>query len=214
MKVKINKNGKQKTYNVVESWEEVTLEKFIELNLEINKESKTKEARDTIALLSNLPHKLINELPLSSVVIIFNKLAEIQAQTKGALEKIYTIDGVEYGFHPDLSDITLGEYADIETFVNLGLQKHLPEIMAILFRPVIDKGDNVYTIEAYDGDITLRAEKMKKMNAEQVQSALVFFWNFVRVFVTILPLSLIGQAKETVNKYMEKASQKNGDGME
>ena len=33
MKVKINNKGKKKTYNVVESWEEVTLEKFMELNM-------------------------------------------------------------------------------------------------------------------------------------------------------------------------------------
>jgi len=213
MKVKINNKGKKKTYNVVESWEEVTLEKFMELNMGKAK-SKSQEALETITLLSTLPEKLIKELPLSSVGLIFEKLAKIQMQTEGVLQKSYTIDNVEYGFHPDLSEITLGEYADIETFINLGLQKNLPNIMAILFRPIIEKSDGVYTIEAYDGDIKIRAEKMKKMNAMQVQSALVFFWNFVRIFVTILPLSLMGEAKKTVKKYMEKALVKNGDGME
>ena len=102
-----------------------------------------------------------------------------------------TIDGVEYGMHPDLSEITLGEYADIETYVKMGLQKHLPEIMAILFRPIVEKEGDVYTIEAYNGDIKIRAEKMKQMNAEQVQKVLVFFWTFVRLLLVILPLSLI-----------------------
>jgi len=214
MKVKIKKAGKLKTYNVVESWEEVTLEKFIALNLDINNKSKTKEAKETIALLSNLPNEIINELSLKNVVLIMDKLSEVQMQTKGVLEKIFTIDGVEYGFHPDLSEITLGEYADIETFVNSDLQKHLPEIMAILFRPVVAKEEDVYTIQAYDGDISLRAEKMKKMNAEQVQSALVFFWTFVRVFVAILPLSLVKGAKQKMHNTTEKVSQKNGVGSE
>ncbi len=213
MKVKIKKDGKQETYNIVESWKEVTLEKFISINLDVNNKSKTKEAKETIALLSNLPNEIINELSLKNVVLILDKLAEVQTETKGILEKIYVIDGVEYGFHPDLSEITLGEYADIETFVNRDLQKHLPEIMAILFRPVVAKEKDVYTIEAYDGDISLRAEKMRKMNAEQVQSALVFFWTFVKVFVAILPLSLIRAAKTKMNKFTEKVSPKSGVGL-
>jgi len=200
MKVKIKKAGKLKTYNVVESWEEVTLEKFIALNLDINNKSKTKEAKETIALLSNLPNEIINELSLKNVVLIMDKLSEVQMQTKGVLEKIFTIDGIEYGFHPDLSEITLGEYADIETFIKDGLQKNLPNIMAILFRPITAEKNGVYTIEAYDGNIKMRAEEMKKMNAEQVQNALVFFWTFVRIFIKILPLSLMEHHRQQMNK--------------
>jgi hypothetical protein len=48
-----------------------------------------------------------------------------------------------------------------------------------LYRPVTLKKNDIYIIDAYDGDIRLRTEEMKKMSAEQVQSALVFFWIFV-----------------------------------
>ena len=190
MQVKIKKEGKTKNYNIVDSWEDVTLEKFMQLNMEEDV-SKTKEVEQTIALLSDLPQKLIKELSLRDVINIFEKLAELQVQENEMLTTTLTIDGVEYGMHPDLSEITLGEYADIETYVKMGLQKHLPEIMAILFRPVVEKEGDVYTIEAYNGDIKIRAEKMKQMNAEQVQKVLVFFWTFVRLLLVILPLSLI-----------------------
>jgi|TARA_R100000084_G_scaffold35535_1_gene14187 hypothetical protein len=190
MQVKIKKEGKTKNYNIVDSWEDVTLEKFMQLNMEEDV-SKTKEVEQTIALLSDLPQKLIKELSLRDVINIFEKLAELQVQENEMLTTTLTIDGVEYGMHPDLSEITLGEYADIETYVKMGLQKHLPEIMAILFRPIVEKEGDVYTIEAYNGDIKIRAEKMKQMNAEQVQKVLVFFWTFVRLLLVILPLSLI-----------------------
>lgn len=190
MQVKIKKEGKTKNFNIVDSWEDVTLEKFMQLNMEEDV-SKTKEVEQTIALLSDLPQKLIKELSLRDVINIFEKLAELQVQENEMLTTTLTIDGVEYGMHPDLSEITLGEYADIETYVKMGLQKHLPEIMAILFRPVVEKEGDVYTIEAYNGDIKIRAEKMKQMNAEQVQKVLVFFWTFVRLLLVILPLSLI-----------------------
>ena len=190
MQVKIKKEGKTKNYNIVDSWEDVTLEKFMQLNMEEDV-SKTKEVEQTIALLSDLPQKLIKELSLRDVINIFEKLAELQVQENEMLTTTLTIDGVEYGMHPDLSEITLGEYADIETYVKMGLQKHLPEIMAILFRPIVEREGDVYTIEAYNGDIKIRAEKMKQMNAEQVQQVLVFFWTFVRLLLVILPLSLI-----------------------
>ena len=199
MQVKIKKEGKTKNYNIVDSWEDVTLEKFMQLTMEEDV-SKTKEVEQTIALLSDLPQTLIKELSLRDVTNIFEKLAELQVQENEMLTTTLTIDGVEYGMHPDLSEITLGEYADIETYVKMGLQKHLPEIMAILFRPIVEKEGDVYTIEAYDGDIKIRAEKMKQMNAEQVQQVLVFFWTFVRLLLVILPLSLTNKKQKNNKK--------------
>jgi hypothetical protein len=69
--------------------------------------------------------------------------------------------------------------------------------MAILYRPIVEENNDVYTIKAYDGDISIRAEEMKQMSAEQVQSALVFFWNFVNVLLMTSGLSLMEHLKET-----------------
>ena len=80
--------------------------------------------------------------------------------------------------HPNLDSITLGEFADIETLIKEGLEQNMPELTAVLFRPVTERNGEVYTIEAYDGEIAIRAEQMKKMSAEQVQSCLVFFLAF------------------------------------
>ena len=210
MKVKIKKGGKTKTYNVVESWEEVTLEKFMQLNMgEIDTQSK--EALEVIATLSDLPKNIIKQLSLRDVTNLFERLGKIEIQD--VLKCTVVIDSVEYGMHPDLSEITLGEYADLETFMVGDLKNNLPEIMAILFRPIKEKDGDVYTIEAYDGNIKIRAEKMKKMSAEQVQQVLVFFWTFVRIFIMILPLSLVeGQKLKTMEKFL-KPSQKSGVGL-
>ena len=72
--------------------------------------------------------------------------------------------------------------------------------MDILFRHITAEKNGVNTIEAYDGNIKMRAEEMKKMNAEQVQNALVFFWTFVRIFIKILPLSLMEHHRQQMNK--------------
>ena len=212
MKVKIKKAGKTKTYNLIDSWSDVTLERWLKL-VGLDEESKTKEAEETIAALSDMPRKLVKELSLRDVAAIMGKVAEIQVQQDSSLKKVIEIEGVEYAMHPNLDDITLGEYADIESIVKDGIQKNLPELMAILFRPVLSREDDVCVIAAYDGNIRKRAEIMKKMSAEQVQSALVFFYHLGMVFLKTLPLYLVERKMEMKELQME-TSPKSGDGSE
>ena len=196
MKVKVKKEGKVKEFKLISSWEDVSLEKWLKL-IEFQEGSKTEEAEKTIAEFSNIPKKLIKELALKDVALIMSKLAQLQQRQNSSLKRIIEIEGVEYGFHPDLDSISLGEYADIETFIKNGIEKHLPEMMAVLYRPVTLKKNDIYIIDAYDGNIRLRTEKMKKMSAEQVQSALVFFWIFVNELLRILQLYLTEVLMET-----------------
>jgi hypothetical protein len=196
MKVKVKKEGKVKEFKLISSWEDVTLEKWLKL-IDFETGSKTEEATETIAALSNIPKQLVKELALSDVAVIMSRIAELQQKQDTKLKRIIEIEGVEYGFHPDLDSITLGEYADLETFIKNGIEKHLPEVMAVLYRPIKEKKNDIYIINAYDGNIRLRTEEMKKMSAEQVQSALVFFYNFAKELSEILPLYLMERLKET-----------------
>jgi len=213
MKVKIKKEGKVKEFKLISSWEDVTMEKWLKL-VDFQEGTKSEEAEETIAALSDIPKQLVKELALKDVAVIMSKIAELQAKQDTKLKKIIKIDGKEYGFHPDLDSITLGEYADIETFIKNGIEKSLPELMAVLYRPIKEKKNDIYIIDAYDGDIRLRAEEMKKMSAEQVQSALVFFYLFAKELSMILPLYLMERLKETKKQLQPKISQVNGVGSE
>ncbi len=196
MKVKIKKEGKVKEFKLINSWSDVTLSTWLQL-IDFETGTKTEEATETIAALSDIPKKLIKELSLSDVAVIMSKVGELQAKQDTKLKRIIEINGVEYGFHPDLDSISLGEYADIEQFIKNGIDKQLPELMAVLYRPIKLKKNDIYIIEPYDGDIRLRAEEMKLMSAEQVQSALVFFYTLGKVLSEILPLYLMERLKET-----------------
>tara|TARA_R100001443_G_scaffold103809_1_gene112264 strand:+ start:733 stop:1332 length:600 start_codon:yes stop_codon:yes gene_type:complete len=195
MKVNIKKEGKVKKFKLISSWKEVTLQKWLKL-IDFETGTKTEEATETIAALSNIPKQLVKELALKDVAVLMSKIAELQQKQDTKLKRIIEIDGIEYGFHPDLDSITLGEYADIETFIKNGIEKHLAELMAVLYRPIKEKKNDIYIIDAYDGNIRLRTEEMKKMSAEQVQSALVFFYNLGRELSAILPLYLMERLTE------------------
>jgi len=195
MKVKVKKEGKVKEFKLISSWKDVTLEKWLRL-IDFETGTKTEEATETIAALSNIPKQLIKELALKDVAVLMSKIAKLQQKQDTKLKNIIEIEGVEYGFMPDLDSISLGQYADLETFIKNGVEKHLPEIMAVLYAPIKEKKNDIYIVDAYDGNIRLRAEEMKKMSAEQVQSALVFFYTFGKELSTILPSFLMEQLKE------------------
>ena len=194
MKVKIKKEHKTKEFKLISKWEDVTLENWVKL-INLKEEAKTDEALITITALSNIPKKLVSELALRDVVVIMDKLAELQAGDT-SLKNIIKVQGKEYGFHPNLEDITLGEYADLEQFIKLGVENYMPEMMAVLYRPIVDKEGDLYTIQAYEGNIKLRAEKMKKMSSVEVQSALVFFWHLGKELLMILESYLTERLKE------------------
>ena len=196
MKVKIKKEGNVESFNLISSWEDVTLETWLQL-IDFETGTKTEEATKTIEALSDIPKRLVQELALSDVVAIMDKVGELQANQDTSLKRLIEINGIEYGFHPDLSEITLGEYADIEQFIKSGIDKQLPELMAVLYRPIKEKKNDIYIVEPYNGDIRLRSEEMKQMSAEQVQSALVFFYTLGKVLSEILPLYLMERLKET-----------------
>jgi hypothetical protein len=190
MKVKINKDGKAKEFKLIDKWEDVTIETYSKL-MTFTNGTKSSEALETLTELSNIPKELLNQLELKHIVLMLEKLSHLQSQEDTTLKNIIEINGVEYGFMPDLDSISLGQYADIETFIKNGIDKNLPELMAVLYSPIKLKKNDIYIIEPYDGDIRLRTEEMKQMSATQVHSALVFFYHFGSVLLTTLQLSLI-----------------------
>ena len=174
MKVKIKKNGKVKEFKLISKWSDVNYKTWLKL-IDFQNNTRTKEAEETIAALSNIPKDLIKQLDLSDVVVIMSRIAEMQQEQDSSLKRIIEVEGKRYGFHPDL---------------------------------------NSYTIEAYDGDITIRTENFKKMAAEQVQSALVFFYNLGKELLKILPLYLMETRKETMIPLVQSLLQKNGGTLE
>ena len=195
MKVKIKKEGKTKEFKLINSWDDVTLETWLKL-IDFETGTKTEAATETIAAISDIPKKLVKELALSDVGAIMSKVGELQSKQDTTLKRIIEINDIEYGFHPDLDSITLGEYADVEQFIKNGIDTNLPELMAVLYRPIKEKKNDIYIIDAYDGDIRMRTEEMKQMSAAQVQSALFFFYNLGKELFEIMPSFLMEKLKE------------------
>ena len=81
MEVKIKKKGKTRKYRVIESWKEVTLEKWIKLT-ELEGLTQAQETKALINTLSDIPEKLISKLSLPDITVILSRIAQIQQEKK------------------------------------------------------------------------------------------------------------------------------------
>ena len=119
----------------------------------------------------------------------------VQAQPQ--LIQRFVFDGIEYGFEPNLDNIMVGPFVDLEFY--LKDRKQLDRIAAILYRPVIRSMGNMYAIEEYEGSDKY-LEVMKKVNYKVVIGAMFFFVNLLK--------ELLKETNTFIQEQMEKMNQK------
>jgi len=125
---------------------------------------------------------------------------------KPALVKMFKLNGVEYGFQPQLDEITLGEYIDLDTFI--GDWENMEKAMNVLYRPVIVRLKDKYSIDEYQ----LGAEEnILDMPMDAVMSSIFFLWNLGLDLSQTMTNSLDNQETEALTQYLN--SQRNGVGI-
>ena len=92
---------------------------------------------------------------------------------KKDFKKSFTLENEEYGFIPNLSKLTTGEYIDLETYCKDPIN-NLHIIMSILYRKITFKRNNRYAIENYDPD-KFKEEIFKDCPMDIALSSLGFF---------------------------------------
>jgi len=125
---------------------------------------------------------------------------------KPPLVREFKMNGVNYGFIPNLEDMTFGEYIDLDTFV--GKTEDLHKAMGVLYRPITHKRKELYWIEKYKGDDT---NLMKDMPMDAVFSSMLFFYHLGTDLSRVM-LNYLEQDNEE-NIAQQLISQENGDGI-
>jgi hypothetical protein len=142
---------------------------------------------------------------LDNLVEHFNKLFE----QKTKFINRFTLNGVEFGFIPNLDKITNGEYMDIDSNISDVNNYHI--LMGIMYRPITNKFKDRYQIEQYEAKEEY-FELMKDLTLDIVLPALVFFYHLGTELLKVLPRFL----EEEVNKMNSQKntnSEKSGDGI-
>ena len=145
------------------------------------------------------------KMRVNDVALITNILTEMFESIPQLVQR-FKMGGVEYGFIPDLDDMSLGEYIDLDTY--LSDWENIHRAMAVLYRPIKNKSGNRYNIKDYDGK---GFEDMKDMPLDAVLSSIVFFYNLGIELSKAMMNYLETTEEEALTEYLN--SQQNGVGI-
>ena len=151
------------------SLNEITLGQYQEFYKLNDVEDVKVVERRMIEIFCQVPMKYVNQMKAIDVKEIIQILTQM-LENKPSLVNLFKMDGVEFGFIPDLDDMTFGEYVDLDTFI--GDTNNLHRAMNVLYRPVKIKRSGRYQIEDYDSD---KYERMLNMPMDAVISSILFF---------------------------------------
>ena len=188
------------------SLEDITLrqyKKFLKLQEKVTDERLLNAKM--IEIFCGIKFEQVMLLKLSDSQEIIDLLLKI-FELKPSLVSKFKLNGIEYGFHPELDDLTLGEYIDLDTFI--GDWDNMEKAMNVLYRPVLVKMKDKYSIDSYvlENDVLLL-----DMPMDAVMSSIFFLWNLGLDLSTIMTNSLDNKESQVLTQYLN--SQRNGVGI-
>ena len=193
-----------------ENIKEITLGQYQRFDV-LNKRTDLSELsynKRVIEIFTELKYRDIGNISNKDYTDILIQLTKAMEQTS-EFEYTFKIQDIEFGFVPNLDDITTAEFVDLS---NWGLDvENFHKIMAILFRPITNRDSfKNYEIGNYEGTKKY-SEVMKLMPMNIVNGALGFFYH------------LANELREHTQKSMEEVERlkeeklldtlKNGDGI-
>jgi len=130
---------------------------------------------EAISIFCNITKKQVKAMSLKDMNLIAGKISQLQDAEKHdeRLQTKITHKKIDYGFHPNLSKLTVGEFADIETYCAKGLFENIGQILTILYRPITFESGDFYQIEDYTGEGD--PKKWDTLKMDVVMGALNFF---------------------------------------
>tara|TARA_R100000655_G_scaffold110106_1_gene167683 strand:+ start:1824 stop:2399 length:576 start_codon:yes stop_codon:yes gene_type:complete len=140
-------------------WKDITIQQFQEFEENISSDkNKTEKLINSISILCNVETRIIKKLKtkdLQEIAVEINKL-EQKRPLQFELQKIIEYKGFKYGLIPNMSEMTTGEFIDLESWASDSkAMKNLHRIMSILYRPIVGSINMAgqYNIESYEPTI-------------------------------------------------------------
>jgi hypothetical protein len=156
---------------------DITLEQYQRFAL-INTEEQDKEffMFKTIEIFCGVDIALVSKMRLKDAESISNEVLGVLQQNVPFTNK-FELDGVKYGFIPDLQAISLGEFIDLEE--GLSKDKDFHKAASVMFRPIVKEFGELYTIDGYEANTEMH-HIMKQAPVGIISAAIVFFYNIAK----------------------------------
>ena len=145
---------KEVKLTIPDNWSDITIgtyQKYVKI--QEGKGGDKNKVIKSIALLCNTTPFVVKKMPykdLLEIMDIVKKMIDTEPKTE-EFKKVFVFKKEEYGFCPNLSGISTGEYIDLESYCKDPIE-NLHIIMSILYRKITFKRNVRYAIEDYNPD--------------------------------------------------------------
>ena len=167
--------------------------------------------RKMVSIFCDVPMNVVAKIKKYSLDDVVSHLAGLFSKDNEMIREFTLKSGkasVDFGFIPDLEDITLDEYADLDSYINEWEDMH--KAMAVCYRPITTKIKDKYLVSEYNGSDEFK-DLMKHTPMDVVLSARLFFWNLANELVKSTRLSLVEEMEQEAIKKSSN-SLRTGDG--
>ena len=188
---------------VPNSLNEVTLGQYQEY-LKLKDLTETQLSFKMIEIFCGIKAESVRLLKASDVTDIVNIISTM-FEIKPSLVHTFKMGGVEYGFIPNLDEMSFGEYIDLDT--SIGDWDNMQKAMGVLYRPIEIRKGNRYTIKEYDAGDT---EHLKDMPLDAVLGSILFFYHLGNELCQTMMNSLEQTEETLLQEYLN--SEQNGVG--
>ena len=157
---------------VPENLSEITLDQYQNyLKVQAGDNDEMFIAQKMIEIFCNVELKYVTKMRWKDVNDITNTLSNMFDDDNKFIDR-FKLDTVEYGFIPNLDEITFGEFVDLDSF--LGDWQDMHKAMSVLYRPIDIHAKGRYNIKEYDGSIN---DHLKEMPLSVALGAVFFLLN-------------------------------------
>lgn len=155
------------------------------------------------------------KLPMSAFNAVLEQLAKCLSE-ETPLVKRFTMRGtdgaqIEFGFNPNLREMTFGEYVDLDSYIADWKDAH--KAMAVLYRPVIGSKKDMYRIEDYESSDKY-SDLLRYMPTSIALGAMVFFYRLgMKLSKRLINSSMEEVPMSELSKAEKQSLEKNGVGI-
>jgi len=157
---------------IPENLKEITLGQYQKyLKIQEENEDETFIAQKMIEIFCNTKLEYVMKMRWKDVNEVVTDLGHMFEENH-KLQKQFTLNGTNYGFIPNLDEISFGEFVDLDSY--LGDWQEMHKAMQVLYRPVDISVRGRYNIKEYKA---LTDDTMKDMPLAYAMSAVFFLLN-------------------------------------
>ena len=182
---------KELTIKVPNNYSAITLTQYLNMykDLEVYKDIPEAVTATLLWHLCGLEPDVLNKIDVDTFTKIKEQLNSFIGKQDHELIRFVTINGVEYGFEPNLSEMAYGAYIDISKYDILKIDDNWEKIMAILYRPITKKLGKLYDIAPYTGKE--ESKHWKEVGMDVHLGTMFFFINLSKDLPNVILKSLI-----------------------